>query len=263
MTMRTVLSIGTIVFVLFLVGCGREEAPPTEQPPQPTAGPAAPVDLATAATITGKVVYQDGKPRRNRIRMGADPACTKLHASPVYSQEVVVNDNGTLRHVFVYVSQGLEGRTFTPPSEPVVLDQKGCVYEPHVVGAQTNQDIQVLNSDPTTHNIHPVPTVNREWNTSMPPGAEPLVRAFPREEVAIPVKCNIHPWMRSYIAVVKHPYFAVTGSDGSFEIKNLPPGQYTITAWQEKYGTTEQEVALGPKETKSIEFVFPPSATGK
>ncbi|MBI2956203.1 MAG: carboxypeptidase regulatory-like domain-containing protein, partial [Acidobacteria bacterium] len=120
----------------------------------------------------------------------------------------------------------------------------------------------VLNSDQTTHNIHPVPSVNREWNRSQPPGADKLVEKFAREEVAIPVKCNIHPWMRSYLAVVKHPFFAVTAADGSFEIKGLPPGNYTLAAWHEKYGELTQQVTVAAKETKTVEFTFSPSGAG-
>lgn len=263
MSTRKLLTSATLLFLLFLVGCKAEEGPAPSVAEEPQATPAGPpVELATAATLTGKVIYQDGKPRRRRIRMDADAACVRLHRGRVFSQQVVVNDNGTLRYVLVYIKEGLGNRAFPTPKEPVVLDQKGCVYSPHVVGAQTNQEIQILNSDPTTHNVHPVPRVNREWNTSMPPGADKLIRKFPREEVAIPVKCNIHPWMRSYIAVLKHPYFAVSGEDGSFEIKNLPPGDYTLAAWQEKYGTVEQKITVGPKETKTVEFVFSPRGAG-
>jgi hypothetical protein len=122
--------------------------------------------------------------------------------------------------------------------------------------------VHILNSDPTTHNVHPVPTTNREWNQSQPPGGEKIVQSFAREEMAIPVKCNIHPWMRSYIHVMKHPYFSVTGSDGSFSISGLPPGDYTIAVWQEKFGTQEQKVTVAAKESKAVEFTFSPGAGG-
>lgn len=260
MTRKLVFSVMSLLLVL-LVGCAREEAPAPAavETAQETA---APVDPATAATLTGKVLFKDGEPRQARIRMDADAACAGLHSSPVYAQEVVVNANGTLRWVFVYVKEGPGNRAFPTAKQPAILDQKGCVYEPHVVGAMTNQEIHILNSDPTTHNIHPVPTVNREWNTSMPPGGDHLVQSFAREEIMIPVKCNIHPWMRSYVGVLKHPFFAVTGEDGSFSISGLPPGEYTIAAWQEKFGTIEQKVTLGAKESKDIEFSFSPSSSG-
>jgi len=127
---------------------------------------------------------------------------------------------------------------------------------PRVVAVQVNQSLEVHNSDATTHNIHPVPTVNREWNKSQPAGAAPIQEAFPREEVSIPVKCNVHPWMKSYIAVLKNPYHFVTRKDGKFELKNLPPGEYVIEAWHEKLGTATEKVTLGAKETKSIAFKF-------
>ncbi|MFQ5694898.1 MAG: carboxypeptidase regulatory-like domain-containing protein [Terriglobia bacterium] len=194
--------------------------------------------------------------------MDADAACAKLHTGPVLAQDTVVNDNGTLRWVFVYVKEGPGTQVTAPAGEPVVLDQKGCVYEPHVVGAQVNQEIHILNSDDTTHNIHPVPQSNREWNKSMPPAAGKLVESFPREEIMIPVKCNIHPWMRSYVGVLRHPYFAVTGTDGSFSIANLPPGDYTLAAWHEKYGTAETQLTLGASESKAVEFSFGGSGAG-
>jgi hypothetical protein len=164
--------------------------------------------------------------------------------------------------VFVYVKDGPGNRAFPPKKEQVELDQQGCVYHPHVVGVMTNQELVILNGDQTTHNIHPVPTVNREWNRSMPPGGDKLVESFPREEIMIPVKCNIHPWMRSYIGVLKHPFFAVTGEDGSFNISGLPPGDYTLAAWHEKYGTLEQKVTVGPKETKEVAFTYSASGAG-
>lgn len=256
---KKVLLVGVVLLVLFVVACGREPAAPAPTAETRAAAPAAAVDPATAAIITGKVLYKDGAPTRNRLRMDADAACSKLHSGAVYSQEVVVNDNGTLRNVFVFVKEGPGNRPFPAPKEPVVLDQKGCMYEPHVIGVVANQEIHILNSDPTTHNIHPVPATNREWNQSQPPGGEHVVQSFPREEMAIPVKCNIHPWMRSYVHVMKHPFFAVSGTEGSFEIKGLPPGDYTIAAWQEKFGTIEQKVTVAAKESKAIEFTFSPS----
>jgi len=263
MNKRQLLSGATLLLLLFYAGCGGAEKPAVTETAATEAPAGPPVDPATAATVTGKVVFKNGKPRANRLRMDADAACAALHGQPVFSDEVVINDNGTLRYVFVYVKSGLGNYSFPAPKEPAVLDQHGCLYTPHVIGVQTNQDVKILNSDQTTHNIHPVPSVNREWNTSMPPGAEPLIKSFPREELLIPVKCNVHPWMKSYIGVLKHPFFAVTGADGSFTIKGLPPGDYTIAAWQEKFGTVEQKVTVGAKETKSVDFtISPPAGAG-
>ena len=172
------------------------------------------------------------------------------------TQEIEADAKGDLQDVVVYVSQGLpaDGK-FEPPKEATVIEQKGCMYTPHVVVLRTNQELKVVNSDNTAHNIHPIPNNNRELNQSQAPGA-PFSMTFAREEIAIPVKCNIHPWMRSYIAVFKHPHFAVTGKDGTFEIGNLPPGTYTLTAWHGTLGTTFQKITIGESETKTVEFVF-------
>jgi plastocyanin len=188
--------------------------------------------------------------------MSADPKCAQVHPHGAMTQDIEADAKGDLENVIVYVSQGLPADAkFEPPKEPAEIDQKGCMYTPHVVALRANQELKVVNSDNTTHNIHPMPNNNRELNQSQAPGV-PFSMTFAREEIAIPVKCNIHPWMHSYIAVFKNPYFAVTGKDGAFEIGNLPPGNYTLTAWHEKLGTTTQQISLGEAETKTIEFVF-------
>lgn len=207
------------------------------------------------ASVTGVVKFQGAVLPPTRIDMSSDPNCLKAHPSPGTTEDILIGANGAVENAVVYVSGGLEGRTFQPPAEPVVLEQKGCTYKPHVVALQANQKINVVNSDSTTHNIHPSPNNNREWNMTQPPGV-PLEQTFAREEIAIPVKCNIHPWMRGYIAVFKHPYFAVTGKDGSFDLKNLPVGNYTITVWHGKLGTQSQQVTVSAGQTPKLEFAF-------
>ena len=214
---------------------------------------------AGAAAVTGKVKFDGPLPASQPIRMQSDPACAKEHAQPAHSEEIVAGKDGTLENVIVFVSQGLDNRTFEAPQSPVVMQQKGCMYEPHVVALRAGQTLRVINADNTTHNIHPMPANNREWNKAQMPG-QPVEDTFGREEISIPVKCNIHPWMRSYIAVFKHPYFSVTGKNGTFDLANLPPGDYTIEAWHEKLGTVTQHVKVGPGESKSLEFVFKPKA---
>jgi carboxypeptidase family protein len=253
------LAFSLLILILSACGGGQKPSESAETKPAESGAPTGPVtkiDPATAATITGKVNFEGEAPKPRQIRMDAEASCAALHKEPVYAEDVVVNDNKTLEYVFVYVKDGLGDKVFEISPEPVTLDQKGCQYHPHVIGVQTNQPLKVLNSDPTTHNIHPVPANNREWNTSMSPGGQPLDRTFAREEVMIPVKCNVHPWMKSYIGVLKHPFFAVTGKDGSFTIKGLPPGEYTIEAWHEKLGTTTQKVTVGPQETKTVDFTL-------
>ena len=214
-----------------------------------------PVPTVTGASVRGAVRYEGKAPAAKAISMAADPSCAQQHRTPVTAQELMVDGKGDLQNVIVFVSEGLGERTFEAPNEPAVIDQKGCMYQPHVLAVRANQKLELVNDDPTSHNIHPQPANNREWNKAEPPGAK-LEEAFAREEIAIPVKCNVHPWMRGYIAVFKHPYFAVTGKDGSFDLSNLPPGTYTIKAWHEKLGTSTQTVTIGTNETKEISFVF-------
>lgn len=208
-----------------------------------------------AGGLTGTVKFEGTPPKPTRIDMSSDPFCAKAHPTPATTEDIVVGANGGLANVVIYVSDGLGGRTFQPPPQPAVFEQKGCQYKPHVLALQANQKLDVVNTDETTHNIHPSPSNNREWNMTQPHGV-PLEQTFAREEIAIPVKCNVHPWMRGYIAVLKHPYFVVSDKNGSFDLKDLPPGNYTITAWQEKLGTLSQKITVGPGETKTLDFAF-------
>jgi hypothetical protein len=210
-------------------------------------------DTSPSASVTGVVKFDGMPPKPSRIDMSFDPNCKS--SSPAVTEDIVAGANGSLEDVVVFVADGLGDRTFQPPAQPAVLEQKGCLYRPHVVALQTNQKLSVVNSDATTHNIHPSPANNRESNTIQPPGV-PLELSFAREEIAVPVKCNVHPWMRGYIAVFKHPFFAVTGKDGSFELKDLPPGTYTITAWHGKLGTQSQKVTVTTGQSQKLEFVF-------
>jgi len=217
------------------------------------AGWTAPPD--TPASVKGTVKFDGPAPKLAKIDMSQDPICAKAHPTPATTEDVVVGAGGGLDNVVVYISDGLAAHDFQPPQQPAVLEQKGCQYKPHVLALEAHQKLDVVNSDETTHNIHPSPNNNREWNMTQPHGM-PLEQTFAREEVAIPVKCNVHPWMKGYIAVFKHPYFAVTDANGSFELKDLPPGTYTITAWQEKLGTQVQKVTVGASESKTLDFTF-------
>ncbi len=243
---------------------GQAAAPSLSEAQTPTVSVAAegkPWDPALGtATITGSVKF-DGKPPRARpIDMaGADEKCAELHDGVRQKPEtVVVNDNGTLRNVFVWVKTGSEGRSFPMPEGDALLDQNGCMYFPHVQGMRKGQSLSIKTSDPTAHNVHGYAKVNRPFNRSQPAGAANVTVQMRREEVSPPmkVKCDIHPWMNAYVAVVDHPYFAVTGPDGSFELPNLPPGNYTVEAWHEKYDVIEQTITIGDNETKTLEFTY-------
>jgi hypothetical protein len=216
-------------------------------------------------TVSGAVAFTGTPPTPKKIDSSADPACGSANPNLV-TEDTMVKD-GKLANVFVYVKDGaaadgtkIGDYTFTTPGDAVTLDQKGCQYVPHVLGLQVNQKFRVTNSDPTQHNIHPNPTTNPGWNQTQPNGAAAIEKTFARHEVLIPVKCDQHPWMKSYVAVVKHPFFAVTGADGTFVIKGLPPGKYTVAAWHEKGGAkgTEKtmEVTVAANGTAKADFTF-------
>ncbi|HTS31525.1 MAG TPA: carboxypeptidase regulatory-like domain-containing protein [Bryobacteraceae bacterium] len=262
--MKNIWIAAGVVCALALVSCGGGGDTKTAEAPKAAdsgggasaGGAAAMPDMENGGTITGKVMFDGTAPTMKAIDMSAVPACTKAHPTPARSEEVIVNGNKTLKNAFVWIKSGLPDKTWQVPSTPVELDQSGCMYSPHVIGIMAGQNMQIKNSDPTNHNIHPSPTVNNDWNESQPPGSEPKMKSFPRQEVMIPVKCNVHNWMRAYIGVVNHPFFAVTGDDGSFTIKGLPPGTYTLEVWHEKYGTQDQTVTVGAKESKTQDFTI-------
>jgi Carboxypeptidase regulatory-like domain len=217
------------------------------------------VSAAGEGKITGTVKLDGTAPHMRGIDMSKDPYCAKAHATdPAKLEEVVVGSGGGLQNAVLYISDGLTGSALTAvPSEEPVFDQKNCVYSPHVLAMDINQKFKVTTSDQTTHNIHPNPnpmTGNIPWNQSQPPGAAPVEKSWKATEM-IPVQCNIHPWMHGYFAVVKGPY-ATTDSSGNFTINNVPPGSYTVTAWQEKYGTQTQKVTVAAGGAGSANFTF-------
>jgi hypothetical protein len=213
--------------------------------------------IVDPATISGVVTFTGTIAKPAHIDMDQDPACSKLYPGGGRDEEeVVVADNQALANAFVYIKTGLEGRQFTPPAQPARIDQKGCWFGPRVTGVMTGQSLEVTNSDPVTHNIHPQPKANREWNQSMAPEDGPIRRKFATPEVMIRVKCNVHKWMRAGSGVLPHPYYAVTGPDGKFTIPNLPPGRYTLVAWHEKLGTLEQVIDVAPQATVQLPMSF-------
>jgi hypothetical protein len=215
------------------------------------------VAAAGGGKISGTVKLDGAAPHMKGIDMSKDPYCAKFHANDPAKLELVVvgKDNG-LQNVVLYISQGWNGSA-TKSAVPV-FDQKGCMYSPHVLAMNVGEDYKVINSDQTAHNIHPEPnpmTGNIPWNRSQPPGAQPIVQNWKAEEVAIPVKCNIHPWMHGYFVPVKGP-FAVTDADGNYTIENVPAGNYTVTAWQETYGTQTQKVTVAAAGTGTANFTY-------
>ena len=211
---------------------------------------------AEAATITGTVKYEGEIPKFKEIKMDADPVCLTHHTGPVYPQTLVVGDGNTMGNVFVYVKSGLAKKDYPTPSEPVVLDQKGCQYDPHVAGVMVGQALKILNPDGTLHNVHALAKVNQEFNMAMPKFRTEVIKVFDKEEFMFSIKCDVHPWMAGWIAVMPHPYFATTKTDGKFSIANLPAGTYEIEAWHEKLGTQKSSVTVTGDETKEINFSF-------
>ena len=246
---------GAAVLALGVSGCGKssnQSGPSALRAPEPTKV----VDQATAARVTGTVKLDGEPPKFKPLNMAAEPTCVQDNPTPVLPPIVVTGPKGAFANVVVYVKGNMDDYKFDTPKEPAVLDQKNCMYDPHVLALMTNQDFHVTNSDQTLHNIHPVPRQNHVWNQSQPAGAPPIDRSFPNPELAIPVNCNVHPWMRGYLFVFRHPFFAVTGKDGKFALNGLPPGDYTIEAWQERYGIQDQTITLGPNDSKAISFTF-------
>ncbi|MGC2398195.1 MAG: carboxypeptidase regulatory-like domain-containing protein [Acidobacteriaceae bacterium] len=240
-----------------LAGCsGKSKTEPSAAPKTEPAPVYFKVDPDTAGTVSGEIRFKGRRPTPKAIDMSEEPACVEAHHGKAHDESLVVGKSGGLANAFVYIKSGLEDKTFAVPPDPVVIDQKGCWFHPRVMGIQTGQTLQVINSDPVTHNIHPMAEVNREWNHSQGMGDPPISRRFTRPEIMIPVKCNIHSWMHAYIGVLSHPYFAVSGDDGKFLIKNLPPGTYTLGVWQEKLGTQEQQITVPPHGVVEANFTF-------
>ncbi len=242
--------------LLFLVGCGGSKQLSVQEAPVEKEVPVGKIDMATAATIAGKVLFTGKAPVMPVLDMSANPTCERLNKKPVHAEDVIVNKNHTLRNTFVWISAGLPNARWQPPAEMAELDQVGCVYSPHVLGLMLGQTLEISNSDTVNHNIHADASVNAAWNITEPPRAEKRMQRFAKEEILFPVTCGVHPWMRGYLAVVSHPFFAVTGDDGTFSLKGVPPGAYTIEAVHEKYGKRQMQVTVVAKESKDVDFQF-------
>ena len=241
----------TIALAGIVAACGG--APAQEETAAPAAA-ADPVDPATAGRVSGSIALKGTAPAAETVQMNSDPYC--VENGQAVPAAVIGGTNGTLQNVFVYVKDGLGDRTFPVPSTPVLLDQKGCVYHPHVFGIQVGQNLEILNSDSTLHNVHAIPESNREFNRGQSLAGVKHTHVFSTREVMVPFKCNVHNWMKAFVGVLDHPFYAVTGSDGTFSLDGLPPGTYTIEAWHEKLGMQSQTVTIGAKETKDIAFEF-------
>ena len=251
---RTLWAFVSVLALTVAIACGGGEtdAPVTAEPSAPAA---APIDPATTGNITGTITLEGTPPEPELIRMNSDPVCVRESSDP-QTGYYIVSESGGLGNVFVYVKEGLEGRTFPPPSGTVRLEQDGCRYIPHVFGIRVGQTLEVINSDPTLHNIHATPAANPEFNTGQPVEGMVYERVFESPEVMIPFKCDVHGWMNAYSGVLEHPFFSVTSDDGTFDLAGLPPGDYVIEAWHEMLGTQTTNVTLGETATEELSLTF-------
>jgi len=214
--------------------------------------------VAHAGTVTGTVVYEGTVPNLKPLSVSAEPACAKKHPT-IPNEALVLGDGQAMANVIVHVTKGLPaGKTWPAPKEPVVMDQVGCQYVPHVLGVMVGQPLKVLNSDGVLHNVHALPKVNRPFNMAMPPTRTEAIETFTKAEGMFTVKCDVHPWMQAFVGVFADPFFDVTTKDGKFSIQNLDAGTYTIEAWHEKLGTQTATVTVGASDSKSVSFKFSP-----
>jgi hypothetical protein len=229
-------------------------APAAAAAETPTA-PVAAAKPAVAGRVSGTIKFDGEVPAPEKVDVSSDPVCTGMHPSGFTHQDIR-GEGGGLADVFVQLT-GVPDSKYETPSTPVVLDQVGCTYIPHVFGVMEKQDIKILNSDDTLHNIHPTPSVNREFNVGMPTKGMEIVKSFKKAEDAFPIKCDVHTWMKAWCVVMEHPYYAVTDASGAFAIDtaNLPDGEYGVKAWHESLGVKEGKVKVeGGAATYDLSF---------
>ncbi len=250
-----------LLSLALVVGCGQkapETASTESTAPAVTTNVASAtmIDPASVGTIKGKVLFEGPVPPIQEISVRGNPECAVFHTGgKIPAEEVIVHDGG-LKNVFVYIKEGIGKANFPIPQEPVIIENRNCMYVPHVSGAMVGQKVVLLNSDPTLHNVHSYAKNSKQWNLGLPFQGVKQTKKFEAPEIMVHLKCDVHPWMSGYVGVLPHLYFSVTSSDGSFEIRNLSPGEYLIEAWHEKLGVQSQKIKIEPQETKEIEFKY-------
>jgi hypothetical protein len=229
------------LLLLCALGCSKQSTPANQPKAKGQTG---------TSVIRGTIHFNGQPPAPQSIDAAQDTNCP----TGLTSESIKVND-GQLKNVFLYIKEGLPDADYPAPA-PATLDQRGCRYIPHVLGLMTGQKLQILNSDPTMHNVHPSSRTNKSWNLSQDQHAPPEEKSFSKPELLMPVQCNVHPWMKMYVNVVPHPFFAVSGDDGGFEIRNLPAGTYTIAALHEKLGEKTAKITVRDGEAANVELTF-------
>ncbi len=255
MQQRKFAAVVALIALVTIAACsgGDDAAAPT---PDASAPAATAPDLSDAGGISGTVMFSGDAPAADIIQMAADPFCQLAHSDTVTTSPVLVDDAGGLMNVVVHVASGLEGYTFPAASGPASMGQNGCIYAPHIVTLRAGQMLTILNDDDTLHNVNVQPNENSAFNQAQPLAGMIIEKVFDNAEIGIPARCDVHPWMSAFINVFDHPYFAVSGTDGSFAIANLPPGDYVIEAWHETLGTQTQSITVAPNETAAASISF-------
>jgi hypothetical protein len=248
MTMKFRVAYASMAVALMLAGGAIRM---TAQPGSQAGAPA-----SDKGTIAGKVYFHGKPPQLRPIVMEKDPVCAAAQSGTVLPEDGRVNANGTIPNAFVYITKGSGNLSAPAPTAAVTMTQKGCRYEPHVLGIEVGQRLIVQSADPTTHNIHISPKTGHDWNVTQQPGSDPVATKLSHPEIMVAVHCNVHPWMQAHIGVVTNPYFAVTGDDGSFVIKGVPPGDYALAIWTATFGTQERQVSVRAGETAAADFNF-------
>lgn len=259
MNFKSILCASLTVLAAFGIGCGgkSDEDEQMMQSSAPAAAKKA-IDAATAGSVSGKISFQGTAPKMNKIDMGAEAVCAALHSQEVRDQSVTINSNGTLKNVVIQVKKGLEEYSVPPMGGTPMINQTGCLYEPHVL-LMSPGALQIKSSDKVLHNVNAQAKINKGFNRGQPMPST-FEEKFMKPEI-VPLKCDVHPWMRAYVAVVENGIAAVTGDDGSFKLNGLPAGQYTIEAWHEKFGLQEMTVTVESGKTAEANFTFGTSGT--
>lgn len=247
--------LATLAVCALAVACGGGTPQDQAAAPEAPAAETRPMAELGHSTVSGRVTFEGTAPPPRPVRMASDPGCLPAGEGAT-SEALLVGADGGLQNVFVYVKDGLGDARFPVPSDPVLLDQDGCRYTPHVFGVQVGQPVSISNSDRTLHNVHTMPTSNQGFNFGQPAGVPAVTRVFNEPEIMVPFKCDVHPWMSAYLGVVPHPFFVVSQADGRFEITGLPAGTYTLEAWHEELGTQTIEVTVDGTSEAEAAFTF-------